>query len=115
MLFIDVRGGKIAEWLSNKGYNNTINDGLIAYFSSQSKLTSGTLVDHIISTLSKKGFTGTVYDMLRDFYIVKTQIQHVGDAERAFFDDASTSFSLTWGDLGQRTWSFWSTSQWGDL
>lgn len=81
----------IKRWLAVKGYGGSTYDALMAYFSSLSGLSEGTLYDHVNATLINLGYTGSMNDMLNAFFTTTTG-QSGNDGERAFWGNDSYSF-----------------------
>ncbi len=92
MRFFRDKPNRILAWLQSKGESGTYHDALMSYFQGKSGLSSGTLYDHIHSTLRALGYSGDLDDMLSAHYISQTSVSHRGDAERAFWGDTSLDF-----------------------
>lgn len=55
-------------WFSQKGYNGELHDKMLSYFQVKSGIASGTLYDHVLATLTKLGYAGTLQDQLATFF-----------------------------------------------
>lgn len=87
------RPGRIIQWFNAKGYSGTLDEMAMAYFSSLSGLSRGTVVDHISKVLSNLGFNqGELGDQLTSFFQSMTGHSSRIDAEFAFWGNTSSSF-----------------------
>lgn len=76
---------KFRVWVRTLGYEDEYD-----FWSSLSKINTGTVVDHMIDYLTDAGYEGTPDDQFREF--LKVQVGSIGGLEGTMFDMANELF-----------------------